>query len=64
MLTVALKKKIAENRKTEKKWKDNAETQRAQRFGEKKTGTKKSPAGKSAKRKSGARKHQAKRKRG
>src|SRR6266705_299576 len=44
MLTAALKKKISENRRTEKKRKDNAEIQRTRRFAEKKTWTKKSGA--------------------
>jgi deoxyribonuclease-4 len=44
MLTAALKKKISENRKAEKKRKENAETQRTQRFAEKKTRQKKSGA--------------------
>jgi len=47
MLTPTLKRKIAENRKTEKKRKDNAETQRTRRFADKRTRTKKSGAGKS-----------------
>jgi deoxyribonuclease-4 len=54
MLTAALKKKIAENRKIEKKRKDKAETPRAQRFAEKKT----------PKKKRAARKVKAKKKRG
>jgi deoxyribonuclease-4 len=54
MLTAALKKKISENRKIEKKRKDSAETLRTQRFAENKTRTKKS----------GARKSKAKKKRG
>jgi deoxyribonuclease-4 len=64
MLTPALKKKIAENRKTEKKRKDNAETQRTGRFAEKKTRAKKSVTAKSKTRKGGAGKSQAKKKRG
>src|SRR6266705_1822245 len=44
MLTAALKKKISENRRTERKRKDNAEIQRTRRFAEKKTWTKKSGA--------------------
>src|SRR5260370_1093709 len=51
MLTPTLKRKIAENRKTEKKRKDNAETQRTRRFADKRTRTKKSGAGKSKSRK-------------
>ena len=47
MLTAALKKKISENRRTEKKRKDNAEIQRTRRFAEKKTWTKKSGVRKS-----------------
>jgi deoxyribonuclease-4 len=54
MLTPALKKKISENRKIEKKRKDNAETPRTQRFAGNKTRTKKN----------GARKSRAKKKRG
>jgi deoxyribonuclease-4 len=54
MLTAALKKKISENRKTEKKRKDNAETLRTQRLAGSKTRTKKS----------GARKSKVKKKRG
>jgi deoxyribonuclease-4 len=54
MLTAALKKKISENRKMEKKRKDNAETQRTRSFAEKKA----------RKKKSGAKKTKAKRKRG
>jgi deoxyribonuclease-4 len=54
MLTAALKKRISENRKVEKKRKDNAETQRAQRFAEKKA----------PKKKRAARKVKAKKKRG
>jgi deoxyribonuclease-4 len=53
MLTAALKRKISENRKSEKNRKDNAETQRTQRFAEKKT----------RKKKSGAKKTKPKRKR-
>jgi deoxyribonuclease-4 len=56
MLTAALKKRISENRKVEKKRKDNAETQRTQRFAEKKTGKKKSGAKKSKAKKSGSKK--------
>jgi hypothetical protein len=59
MLTPALKKKITENRKMEKKRKDNAESHSTRRFAEKKTRTKKSAAGKSK-----TRKDQAKKKRG
>jgi deoxyribonuclease-4 len=44
MLTAALKKKILENRKTEKKRKDNAETLRPRSFAEKKARKKKSRA--------------------
>jgi deoxyribonuclease-4 len=44
MLTVALKKKISENRKAEKKRKDNVETQRTQRFAKKKAPKKKRAA--------------------
>ena len=47
MLTAALKKKISENRRTERKRKDNAEIQRTRRFAEKKTWTKKSGVRKS-----------------
>ena len=54
MLTPALKKKISENRKMEKKRKDNTETLRTQRFAGNRTRT----------RKSAARKSQAKKKRG
>jgi deoxyribonuclease-4 len=54
MLTAALKKKISENRKIEKKRKDSAETLRTQKFAGSKTRTKKS----------GARKSKAKKKRG
>src|SRR5216684_1332909 len=54
MLTTALKKKISENRKIEKKRKDNAETQSARRKKD----------GKAGKRKSGTRKSSAKKKRG
>ncbi len=71
MLTPALKKKITENRKIEKKRKDNADSprpgrgrRRTRRFAEKKTPTKKSVAGKSKTRKTGARNGKAKRKRG
>jgi deoxyribonuclease-4 len=54
MLTAALKKKISENRKIEKKRKVSAETLRARKFAGSKTRTKKS----------GARKSKAKKKRG
>ncbi len=64
MLTPALKRKITENRKMEKKRKDNAQSRSAREFAEKKTRTKKSVTGKSKTRKSGARKSQAKKKRG
>ncbi len=64
MLTPALKRKITENRKMEKKRKDNAQSRSAREFAEKKTRTKKSVTGKSKTRKSGARKNQAKKKRG
>jgi len=64
MLTPALKRKITENRKMEKKRKDNPQSRSAREFAEKKTRTKKSAAGKSKTRKSGARKSQAKKKRG
>ena len=64
MLTPALKRKITENRKMEKKIKDNAQSRSAREFAEKKTRTKKSATGKSKTRKSGARKNQAKKKRG
>src|SRR6266571_4454333 len=47
MMTAALKKKISENRRTERKRKDNAEIQRTRRFAEKKTWTKKSGVRKS-----------------
>jgi hypothetical protein len=54
MLTPALKKKISENRKIEKKRKDNAETLRTRSFAGNKTRTKKSAARKSkAKKKRG-----------
>jgi hypothetical protein len=56
MLTAALKKKISENRKVEKKRKDNAETQRTLRFAEKKTRKKKSGAKKSKAKKRGSKK--------
>src|SRR6266568_1765950 len=56
MLTPALKRKITENRKMEKKRKDNAQSRSAREFAEKKTRTKKSVTGKSKTRKSGARK--------
>ena len=52
MLTPALKKKISLQRKAEKKRKDNAETQRTQRFAEKKSLRKNSKARKKAKGKS------------
>src|SRR5216683_3336626 len=55
MLTPALKRKITENRKMEKKRKDNAQSRSAREFAEKKTRTKKSVTGKSKTRKSGAR---------
>ncbi len=64
MLTPALKRKITENRKMEKKRKDNPQSRSAREFAEKKTRTKKSAVGKSKTRKSGARKNQAKKKRG
>ncbi len=63
MLTPALKKKITENRKMQKKRKDNADSprpgrgrRRKQRFAEKKTPTKKSVAGKRKTRKRSAKK--------
>ncbi len=52
MLTAALHKKIALHRKTEKKRKDNPETQSTQRFAEKKTRTPKSATKKSKTKKS------------